>query len=168
MEEQMNKVALLDKINSGYAALEALLNPLDETQMTRAGVNGSWSIKDVLTHLTAWQHAMVDRLQAVVRNEKPALTDLTDEEIDRLNEQFYQEGKSRPLAEVQTDFRTTFLQIVEVVQALPWEDLADAHRFAWLNGTPLWRYVAGDTYEHYQEHIESIQEFLKTGQHQDL
>jgi hypothetical protein len=168
VEEQTNKVALLDKINSGYAALEAVLNPLDETQMTRAGVDGGWSIKDVLTHLTAWQRAMVDRLQAAARNEKPALTtDLTDEEIDRLNEQFYQEGKARPLVEVLTDFRITYLQIVEVVQALSWEDLADAHRFAWLNGTPLWRYVAGDTYEHYQEHIESIQEFLKTNQHRN-
>src|SRR2546425_2761634 len=129
----MNQVTLLEKINCGYAAFQTLLAVLGEAQMTTAGVNGSWSIKDVLTHLTAWQRAMVDRLHAAVRSEKPALTDLTDEEIDRLNEQFYQEGKSRPLAEVQTDFRTTFLQIVEVVQALPWEDLADAHRFAWLN-----------------------------------
>ncbi len=167
MEEQTNKVALLEKMNCGFAAFQTLLAVLGEAQMTTAGVNGSWSIKDVLTHLTAWQRAMVDRLHAAVRNEKPALTVLTDEEIDRLNEQFYQEGKSRPLAEVLTDFRTTYLQIVEVVQELPWEDLADEQRFAWLNGTPLWRYIAGDTYEHYQEHIESIQEILKTGQHQD-
>ncbi len=168
MEEQTNKVALLEKMNCGYAAFQTLLAVLSEAQMTTAEVNGSWSIKDVLTHLTAWQRAMVDRLHAAARNEKPALTNLTDEEIDRLNEQFYQEGKSRPLAEALTDFRTTYLQIVGAVQALPWEDLADAQRFAWLNGTSLWRYVAGDTYEHYQEHIETIQEFLKTGQHQDL
>jgi len=167
MEEQVNKAELLEKMNCGYAAFQTLLDVLGEAQMTTVEVNGSWSIKDVLTHLTAWQRAMVDRLQAAVRNEKPALMDLTDEEIDRLNEQFYQEGKSRPLAEVLTDFRTTYLQIVEIVQALPWEDLADAHRFAWLNGTPLWRYIPGDTYEHYQEHIESIREFLKTGQHQN-
>jgi len=167
VEEQTNKVALLEKMNCGFAAFQTLLAVLGEAQMTTVEVNGSWSIKDVLTHLTAWQRAMVDRLQAAVRNEKPALMDLTDEEIDRLNEQFYQEGKSRPLAEVLTDFRTTYLQIVEIVQVLPWEDLADAHRFAWLNGTPLWRYVAGDTYEHYQEHIEPIQEFLKTSQHQN-
>jgi hypothetical protein len=168
VEEQTNKVALLEKMNCGYAAFQTLLAVLGEAQMTTAEVNDSWSIKDILTHLTAWQRAMVDRLHAAARNEKPALTtDLTDEEIDRLNEQFYQEGKARPLAEALTDFRTTYLQIVEVVQALPWEDLADAHRFVWLNGIPLWRYVAGDTYEHYQEHIESIQEFLKTGQHRN-
>ena len=167
MTGETDKATLLNEMQRGYLALEAMLTPLDETQMTTAGVNGDWSIKDVLTHLTAWQRTMVARLHAAVRNEKPALTDLTDEEIDRLNEQFYQEGKSRPLAQVLMDFRTTYLQIVEDVQALPWEDLADSHRFVWLNGTPLWRYVAGDTYEHYQEHIESIREFLKTGQHQD-
>jgi hypothetical protein len=167
MTGQVNKAALLNEMQRGYLALEATLTPLREAQMTTPGVNGDWSIKDVLTHLTAWQRTMVDRLQAVERKEEPALTDLTDEDIERLNEQFYQESKSRPLAEVLKDFRTTYLQIVEAVQALSWEDLADADRFVWLNGTPLWRYVAGDTYEHYQEHTESIREFLKTCQHQN-
>jgi len=167
MTGQVNKAELLGEMQRGYLALEAILTPLDETQMTAAGVNGDWSIKDVLIHLTAWQHVMLDRLQAVAHNEEPALTDVTDEDGDRLNEQFYQEGKFRPLAEVLMEFRTTYLQIVEAVQALPLEDLYDAHRIVWLKGAPLCRYVAGDTYEHYQEHIESIREFLKTGQHQN-
>jgi len=167
MSGQVNKAELLGEMQRGYLALEAILTPLHETEMTTTGVNGDWSIKDVLTHLTAWQRVMVDRLRAAARNEEPTITGLTNEEIDRLNQQVYQEGKSRPLAEVLTDFRITYLQIEEAVQALSWEDLADAHRFTWLNDTPLWHYVAGDTYEHYQEHSESIRDFLKTDLHQN-
>ena len=40
------------------------------------------------------------------------------------------------------------------------EDLTDPQRFAWAKGVSLWRYVAGDTYEHYLEHITSIQQWL--------
>jgi hypothetical protein len=46
------------------------------------------------------------------------------------------------------------------------EDLIDPQRFTWAKGVPLWRYVAGDTYEHYLEHITLIQEWLSgPGQH---
>jgi len=29
-----------------------------------------------------------------------------------------------------------------------------------MKGNALWELVAGDTYEHYQEHLQSIQEWL--------
>ena len=85
---------------------------------------------------------------------------LTDKEIDRLNEQFYQQNKSRPLPEVLADSRSTYLQIVETVQTMSDADLADPHRFTWMGGNPLWHLVAGDTYEHYQEHIGPMQQWL--------
>jgi hypothetical protein len=40
------------------------------------------------------------------------------------------------------------------------EDLFDPNRFAWRRGSPLWDLVAGDTYEHYNEHMQSIQQWL--------
>ena len=55
MTEQMNKTKLLNEMHNGYTAFENLLAPLSETQMTTAGVNGEWSIKDILAHLAAWQ-----------------------------------------------------------------------------------------------------------------
>lgn len=161
MAEQMDKAKILDEMRAKYAALEDFLAPLDETQMTTEGVNGEWSIKDVLAHITAWHHRLLDRLHAATRNEEPTLSGVvTDEEVDRLNEQFYKENKSRPLDDVLTDFRTTYLQIVDVVQVMNEEDLTDPHRFSWMKGNPLWYLVAGDTYEHYQEHKGPIQEWL--------
>ncbi len=166
MEELLNKAQLLDKMHSEYTAFQMLLNSLDETQMTTAGENGDWSIKDILAHIATWQKHLLDRLEAAAHNQEPAVPvqSLTDEEIDRLNEQFYQENKSRPFAEVLTDFRSTYLQIVKAMQTISDTDLTDPHCFAWMGGSPLLRLVAGDTYEHYQEHIGPIQEWLaKTG-----
>ncbi len=164
MTEQMNKTKLLNEMRDGYTSFENLLAPLSEAQMTISGVNGEWSIKDILAHLAAWQKRTLNRLEAAVRNEEPSIPGLTsDEEVDRLNDQFYQENKARPLTDVLTDFRTTYSQILDVVQAAPEEVLLDPQRIAWLDGNALWEVVAGDTYEHYQEHTESIQQWLSKG-----
>lgn len=168
MAEQMDKARILDEMYTKFAALENILAPLDETQMTREGVIGDWSIKDVLAHITAWQHRLLVWLHAATQNEEPAISGPdSDEEMDRLNEQFYEENKSRPLDDVLAGFRATYLQIVNDVQVLNDEDLTDPHRFTWMKGNPLWYVVAGDTYEHYQEHSGSIQEWLVTSR-QDL
>jgi len=162
MNEQMNKTSLLDAMRTGYVALEKTLAPLDEAQMTTPGVNGTWSIKDNIAHIATCHLILLDRLHAAVRGETPTSygSDLTDEDIDRQNEQFYQQSKSRPLAGVLADFRSTYAQIEETVQSTSAEDLLDSQRFTWAKGVPLWRYVAGDTYEHYLEHITLIQEWL--------
>src|SRR6266487_483762 len=161
MAEQMDKAKILDEMRTKYAALEDILAPLEEPQMTKEGVNGDWSIKDVLAHITAWHLRLLDRMYAATRNEEPTLSGVvTDEEVNRLNEQFYKENKSRPLNDVLIDFRTTYPQIVDVVQAMNEEDLIGPHRFAWMRGNPLCYLVAGDTYEHYEEHSQAIQEWL--------
>src|SRR5438270_705946 len=118
----MNKAQLFDEMNSAYTALETVLAPLDQQQMTIPGVTGDWSIKDILAHLAVWQNYLVIRLQAATRNEVPAIQGiLSDEEgsaIDRLNAGFYEENKSRPLDDVMADFHKTYRQIVELTGAL--------------------------------------------------
>ncbi len=161
MANQVDKASILDELRTKYVALEAILAPLDETQMTKTGVIGDWSIKDILAHITAWQDRLLAWLHAARHNEEPTISGPdSEEEMDRLNEQFYKENRSRPLADVLGDFRSSYLQIVEAVQAMPEEDLIDPHRFAWLNGDSLRQLVAGDTYDHYEEHRQQIEEWL--------
>ncbi|HEX6480382.1 MAG TPA: ClbS/DfsB family four-helix bundle protein [Ktedonobacteraceae bacterium] len=161
----MDKAQLLEEMSNGYITLENILAPLNRAQMTTPGVNGDWSIKDILAHLNAWQGYLVIRLQAAARDEAPAVQGVISDEdegntVDRLNADFYEESKSRSLDEVLAEFRATYRQIVEAVQALSDEDLFERKRFSWTKGNALWELVPGDTYEHYQEHIGSIREWL--------
>ena len=161
MTEQVDKTSILNKMSISYAALEEILTSLDKTQYFTEGVIPGWSIKDILAHITSWHHRLLMWLDAAVRNEEPTISGPDNvEEMDALNAQFYQENKSLPLDEVLSDFRTTHQHIMDIVQAMPEEDLISPHRFAWSKGEPLWQVIAGDTYEHYQEHIEQIQEWL--------
>lgn len=161
MSEQVDKASILNKMRTNYAALEEILTTLDRTQMTTEGVISDWSIKDMLAHIVCWHHRLLAWLHAAIRNEEPTISGPDSvEEMDALNAQFYQQNKPRSLAEVLTDFRTTHQQIMDIIQAMSEEELINPDRFAWTKGVPLWQVIAGDTYEHYQEHLKQIQEWL--------
>ncbi|HEX9131749.1 MAG TPA: ClbS/DfsB family four-helix bundle protein [Ktedonobacteraceae bacterium] len=158
MPETITKAALLDNIQSGYNQFEALLAPLSEEQMTIPAVNGPWSVKDNIAHLTAWHDYLLNQLQGVIDGEKPPkfMPGLSEDEI---NEGFYQQNKDRPLAEVMADFRLSYQRILAAVQSISEEALNAP--FPWRqNGNAAWGLIAGNTYEHYEEHGNIIRRWL--------
>lgn len=163
MAEQIDKARILNEMRTNYATLEEILTILDKGKLTTKGVIPGWSIKDMLAHIASWHHRLLTLLDATIRNEEPTISGPDSvEEMDALNAQFYQENKSRALDEVLTDFRTSHKQITHTIQAMHEEDLISPHKFAWSGEEPLWQLVAGDTYEHYQEHTAQIQKWLTT------
>lgn len=161
MPEQIDKTGVLKEMSTSYNALEEILASLDQAQFMTEGVIPGWSIKDMLAHIASWHHRLLRWLDAAVHNQAPTISGPDNvEEVDALNAQFYQENKARPLDEVLADFRTSYRQILEIVQAMPEDDLMNPDRFAWSNGEPLWEAIAGDTYDHYHEHTKQIQEWL--------
>ena len=163
MADPTTKAELLAAVSSGYNAFEKFLSPLTQEQLLTPGVNGIWSVKDNIAHIVAWHQRSLGYLSAAAQKRAPDhLPEGLDEGgIDRVNERFYQEYKDRPLNEVLQAFRTSYIEVVGAVQALSEEDLFDPTRFAWMKGTPLWRIVSGNTYEHYQEHADIIQAWLR-------
>lgn len=164
MADPTTKAELLETISSSYNAFEKLLSPLTQEQLLTAGVNGTWSIKDNIAHLTAWHQRLLIFLHAAIR--KSAAQQLPDaiEEtgLDQANEQFYQVNKDRSLNEVLQAFRTSYIEVVGAVQALSQEELFEPDQFSWMKGAPLWHTIAGNTFGHYQEHTEIIEAWLHT------
>jgi hypothetical protein len=157
MTEHISKKQLLEKMRSGYDAFSALLSSLSETQLTTPGVNDGWTIKDNIAHLSVWQHRQIARNEAVRKG-----VDLPDPtpgvSIDEINELYYKQNKDRPLPDVLNEFHETVQRLHASVEALTDEQLNSP--VAWLDGRPLAPYIAGDSYEHYEEHTEIIQHWL--------
>lgn len=157
MAEQFNKTQLLSDMRDGYAALEALLAPLDEQQLTAATKEGEWSVKDHIAHLATWQRQTFNMLQAVKDNvELPDPTPGMTEEEE--NDMFYRQNRNLSLQQVQDDFRSSFQQLLEAVQSMTDEQLT--RPISWLNDRPIWLWIDGNTYSHYAEHTPWIQEEL--------
>ena len=158
MTEHIDKAELLGNMQAGYNTFEALLAGLNEAQMTTPGVNGEWSVKDNLAHLTAWHLRQLDLLQGVRQGKEPGIRLVQDSSVDEINERFYQENKDRSLAEVLAAFRSSYQDVLADVQAMTDEELNKP--ISWLDDRPIWLWVAGNTYDHYEEHGGFIRNWL--------
>jgi hypothetical protein len=162
MPNPTTKAELVQTMQTSYTAFEQLLTTLDETQLTTPGVNGDWSVKDILAHIAAWHTHCALSLEAVGRGEEPDDSQLvnSEEEMHRFNADTFAAKRAVPLDQIWHDLRTSYQRLQTVVEALNESDLFEPQRFAWLEGHPLWRMVAGDTFEHYPEHALMIEEWL--------
>jgi hypothetical protein len=91
---------------------------------------------------------------------------MTWDDLDRWNEQTFEENRKRELKEVLADFNRFAEEVVQVVEAIPEDLLMGADSLAWRSGSPLWEMVAANTFWHYPEHREAIkhwQEERKSG-----
>lgn len=158
--ETPSKSELLNQIQAARAALEETLVQVEENQMLQPELENGWSVKDILAHIAGWEKRMVTWITQTLAGEIPQLPQ-NDDEVNRLNEQSYQENRGRPLSEVLAEFRQTYSQALRLVEGLDEQDLADPDRFAYRKGRPMWIMVAANTYWHYAEHRESIQRDLE-------
>jgi hypothetical protein len=76
--------------------------------------------------------------------------------VDELNARWYRESRPRPLERILEDFHGVRTQTVRRVEEFSDEDLTDPKRYPWLNDSPLWVWIAGDSFEHETEHEAQI------------
>jgi hypothetical protein len=161
--EQISKPELLKRIYSQRKCLEDSLALLSNEQLVQPGVEGEWSVKDILAHMTAWEKRMIRWVGETLRGQVPEMPakGMTWDDLDQLNERTYLENRDRPLAEVLADFHHSYQEVLAVVEAIPEEDMVDPNRFEWRAGTPLWKMLAANTWWHYRMHDETIRSWLE-------
>ncbi len=159
----MNKAELLDKIRSEHQRLERLVQPMGDEEMTAPGVVGKWSVKDVLAHISAWERLLPGWLAAARAGTTPHLPRqaYTWDDVDKLNKVIYETSRGRKLDKVKAEFKASFQMVLREVDRMSEEDLSDPQRFAWMDGKPLASLIAADTYEHYAEFADHIQEWTQ-------
>ena len=158
----MNKNEVLTELEKSRQQLVDIIEELSDEEMHTAGVCGKWSVKDILVHLMLWESELVQDLWKVQRGDSPTPTlqnGMTDHE---LNEQWYQEYKDRPLDRILTDFHGVRKQTLRRVRVFKDNDFTDPKRYPWLEGTPLWKRIAYDSFEHELEHLKEIETWLET------
>lgn len=158
MTEAPSKQEMLDLISNEWEALGAVLEPLDRKTMSQAGVESTWSVKDILAHISAWEKLMIQWLEESLRGEtpqRPAPGESWDD-LDTFNEQLYLENKDKTLDDVLQEFGEIHQVAMKIVEAMDESDLLEPDRFEWRKGDPIWHLVAGNTWLHFKEHRETI------------
>jgi hypothetical protein len=139
MGTTISKTQLLAELNDENAYWQALLDDIGEANMTQPEVAGGWSIKDIVAHITGWRRRTVRRFQAALNHEPdfPPLWPSELQEDDEINAWIYEANRDRPLADVLSDSREVFQQLVDVIAAFSDDELQDLQRIEWLEGEPL-------------------------------
>jgi uncharacterized protein (TIGR03083 family) len=120
-----NKAELVTWIKQARGELEETIAGLDDTDLTRSGPGGGWSVKDHLAHLTTWQKKLLSLLEGRPGYEGLGIDEelYLTQDLDAVNEQIFQRQRSRSLDEVKADFSDTFERLLETLEMLPEEDL---------------------------------------------
>lgn len=139
---------IIEKINNNRSEIVGLYRSVPITALVLPLLPNEWSIKDVITHIAAWEWRCADLLKASHQTNGP-LTASPD--VDGLNREFYEGRRHWSWDRVEADFQQAHIALVEAIQQLPPERLHDP---------AVQQTIASDTWEHYAEHLPEMSRSL--------
>ena len=154
----MKKSELLDWLQEEFQRWEAFLDQISPARMDQPGVNGDWSMKDIVAHLTGWNRWLVARLQAAQRREPepPPHWPVHLQTEDEINAWIYESNHGRPVREVLGESHQVFQQLLAVIEGLPdevrIERIEPAYYLVWLDDK---RFPAGEFFDHFHDDHEA-------------
>jgi len=166
MTEHMTREKFLEMMKTERERWEKLVAMLEDEQMVEPGLEGKWSALDIVAHVTAYERWLVTWLIAAAENHLPDPSPMDESDVESRNAWIYEQNKGRPVHEVWKESQDVFVALVQQIEALDERDLWDPKRTNWFvkpywkESIPLWQCIAGDSYEHYHQHMPAIRKRL--------
>lgn len=161
------KEHILDALQEQFESWEELLASLREEQITAPKFDFDWSIKDVVTHLWAWQQISIARMEGGIFDREPEyphwimnIGEDWEKNADRVNAVTFENNHEKLWPETYQNWKRGFLQFLELGNRIPERDLLNGDRYPWLKGYPL-AFILVASYDHHQEHFEILNEWLQ-------
>jgi hypothetical protein len=160
MEETMTKAKLLATLKQKRAEFDAAVARVPHDQLTAPNVQGEWSVKHIIAHLTNYEAWMADRLYEQLRGINYVPTPLDMMHFDERNKIVHAQHKDRTLDDILAWSQATHKRLIEGIEAHTEAFLTEPQQF---EGAPepviIWKMMQGDIYDHYADHIPFIEEF---------
>jgi hypothetical protein len=147
----MNRSQLLKRLDTAWEAFKDSYAGLSEDEMTRPGVTGDWSVKDMIAHVTWWEEEALTHLPLILEGGRPPRYSVTYGGIDAFNAQRTEQNSTLSLAEVLQHQEEVHSRLVEYLETVPEDQLSHETRFR--------RRLRLDTYSHYPQHTEAIRKW---------
>ncbi|MFC1983125.1 ClbS/DfsB family four-helix bundle protein [Chloroflexota bacterium] len=152
MARPSNKEGLLNESQKSFDRLLELVESIPNGEKVIPGVNGEWSVKDVLAHLCAW-HGLIETwyIEGMAGNkpEMPA-PGYTWKTTPQLNEKIFQDHKNESLDLVFQNLRNSHLKVQGMIEKHSDEELFTKKRYPWTGSTSMGSYFVSATSSHYQ------------------
>jgi hypothetical protein len=153
----MTKAGLLELVREARARWEATLSELGEERMEEPGVDGDWTVRDVIAHLTWHEKEMLQLLKA----RRLAGSNLWELPLHERNNAIFEENRGRSLQDVLREAQEVYPELLSEIERLDDADLTDPHRIADMPPDwTLYNLLADNTYDHYNDHSADLRAWL--------
>lgn len=153
----MKKEKALTRFSASRRALQETITVLSESEITGPPVEGIWSIKDLLGHLTAWEQTLIEPLAAFAagRGFEPEI--ITDH--DAWNQEQSARRSAASLAKVQEELETVRQELLKNLGGLSDSQWEQAFQAPWGDQNTISEMISGLAW-HEEEHTKSIRKFM--------
>jgi hypothetical protein len=145
---------------------EELLDRLNSDQIGAPLSPSNWSIKDVLSHLSAWQQRSIARLEAALSDREPVFPKWPPEldpdlevNTDQINAWIYETHRDEAWGTVRQSWKDGFSRLLVLSERISERELMDESRYTWMEMQPLALILIG-TYDHHLEHLDKLLAWL--------
>ena len=138
-------------------ARQRLANLLDQAPTNKC-IYPHWRIKEYVDHLSGWDDAIVEALEAHAKNEP--VPQSAARGVNAYNAQTVSTRETLDLAHSRREFAMGHERVIKVLQELPNEKFDQPMVFPWGEGGPVKDFI--DIFiEHDKEHTKDLENWLK-------
>jgi len=151
----------VEPIEKGWSELTALVESLGPAGLEKTG-GGQWAVKDHLVHIAAWELSLLALLEGHDRKKAMGVPNASDE-TDDINEAVWLLHRHQTPEQVLAFSRDSHAAMLKRLREMSDADLRRSYNHYQPNDPrdpgddrPVVEWVAGNTYDHYAEHIGYI------------
>jgi DinB family protein len=161
-EGPMTGPRLASILHTERSRWNVLLAQVGAERMELPVVEGTWSVKELVAHLTWYERAVVEGARQVLGGGSYRRSGMAGLGLDERNARIAADARSRKVAEVLTEAERVFDQLAEIIAACPQDPLNDPRRLGLPKGDDRlpWMLVADNAYAHYRLHEQPARAWL--------
>jgi len=159
-DQPMTGARLAEILRDERAKWNALLDQVGLDRMDIPGVEGEWSVKQLVAHLTWYEQAVVEGAQQALNTGTFSRRRPDGVGLDEMNALIAEESRARPASDVLAEADAVFAQLLTLIAACPNAILNDPRLLGLPDDMPPWMRVANNSYAHYREHEPALRAWL--------
>jgi hypothetical protein len=144
----VDREGLLRRLDRAWCSLLDVYAGVPNSELTEPGTDGGWSIKDTISHVTAWEEESLEHLPTILAGMRTPRYSVKYGGIDAFNALTLERSRGLTVAEVLSGRDETHQRLVEYLVAVPEDAFATETRFR--------HRLRADTWGHYPGHAEAI------------
>jgi hypothetical protein len=147
--------------------LEELIEKLSENQLELSVLEDSWSIKDIIGHLTYWDVQGTEWIKSIVEGKFPDIIWAKENSIKELrqkqaekNSEVFKEIQKKPPAIILKEFSKSYQILIETIEELNAEHMQKSFKFNYSEKTVSTKEIVNWRKNHYKSHREQMEKLL--------